>query len=101
MPVKIEENLCDDRRNGVVVEPSSVASKPIRLLEGGGGSAEEKPKEREKDSEEQPEEVDWDYCTEDQLEDLLLKNLEYVYKEAVCKITTLGYTTEEALKGML
>lgn len=101
MPVKIEENLCDDRRNGVVVEPSSVASKPIRLLEGGGGSAEEKPKEREKDSEEQPEEADWGYCTEDQLEDLLLKNLEYVYKEAVCKITTLGYTAEEALKGML
>ena len=101
IPVKIEENLCDDRRNGVVLEPSSVASKPIRLLEGGGGFAGEKPKEREKDSEEQPEEVDWGYCIEDQLEDLLLKNLEYVYKEAICKITTLGYTIEESLKGML
>jgi len=101
MPVKIEENLSDDRRNGVVVEPASSASKPIRLLEGGSGSGEEKPKEREKESEEQPEEADWGYCTEDQLEDLLLKNLDYVYKEAVCKITTLGYTAEQALKAML
>lgn len=101
MPVKIEEKLSDDRRNGVVVEPDSSASKPIRMLEGGSGSGEEKPKEREKDSEEQAEEADWGYCTEDQLEDLLLKQLEYVYKEAGCKITALGYTTEQAHKAML
>ncbi|WJX94920.1 hypothetical protein P8452_76294 [Trifolium repens] len=43
----------------------------------------------------------WGYCTEEQLEEILLKNLEFVYNEAVSKIVALGYEEDAALKAIL
>ncbi|KAF6134190.1 hypothetical protein GIB67_013587 [Kingdonia uniflora] len=43
----------------------------------------------------------WGYCTEDQLEELLLKNLEFLYNEAISKLLGLGYDEEIALKAIL
>nr|DAD18165.1 TPA_asm: hypothetical protein HUJ06_019628 [Nelumbo nucifera] len=43
----------------------------------------------------------WGYCTEDQLEELLLKNLEYLYNEAISKLVALGYDEDVALKAIL
>eukprot|EP01018_Ginkgo_biloba_P032344 Gb_11133 [translate_table: standard] len=97
VPIKTEENVSDDKRNGPLAEP---APNPMRLLDNGSGEEKQNEKEKEKGSEES-EEADWGYCTEDQLEDLLMKNLEFVYNEAVCKIASLGYNADEALKAVL
>ncbi|CAH1439613.1 unnamed protein product [Lactuca virosa] len=35
----------------------------------------------------------WGYCTEEQLEEILLKNLEFLYNEAIVKLVALGGTT--------
>ncbi|KAJ4951532.1 hypothetical protein NE237_028364 [Protea cynaroides] len=43
----------------------------------------------------------WGYCTEDQLEELLLKNLEFLYNEAIAKLVALGYEEDVALKAIL
>ncbi|XP_042506282.1 MND1-interacting protein 1-like isoform X2 [Macadamia integrifolia] len=43
----------------------------------------------------------WGYCTEDQLEELLLKNLEFLYNEAIAKLVALGYDEDVALKAIL
>ncbi|KAH7668677.1 putative E3 ubiquitin ligase protein [Dioscorea alata] len=43
----------------------------------------------------------WGYCTEEQLEELLLKNLEFVYKEALSRLISLGYDEAVALKAIL
>ncbi|KAG6782476.1 hypothetical protein NC653_008713 [Populus alba x Populus x berolinensis] len=43
----------------------------------------------------------WGYCTEEQLEEILLKNLEFLYKEAVSKLVGLGYDEDVALKAIL
>ncbi|KAG8382249.1 hypothetical protein BUALT_Bualt05G0057200 [Buddleja alternifolia] len=43
----------------------------------------------------------WGYCTEEQLEELLLKNLEFLYNEAINKLMALGYDEEVALKAVL
>ncbi|KAL3652662.1 hypothetical protein CASFOL_002343 [Castilleja foliolosa] len=43
----------------------------------------------------------WGYCTEEQLEEILLKNLEYLYNEAINKLVALGYDEEVALKAIL
>ncbi|OVA01289.1 zinc finger protein [Macleaya cordata] len=43
----------------------------------------------------------WGYCTEDQLEELLLKNLEFLYSEAISKLISLGYDEELAQKAIL
>lgn len=43
----------------------------------------------------------WGYCTEDQLEEILLKNLEFLYNEAVSKLVAMGYDEEVALKAIL
>lgn len=43
----------------------------------------------------------WGYCTEEQLEDLLLKNLEFLYNEAISKLVALGYDEDVALKAVL
>ncbi|XP_073042886.1 MND1-interacting protein 1-like [Primulina eburnea] len=43
----------------------------------------------------------WGYCTEEQLEDVLLKNLEVLYNEAINKLVGLGYEEEVALKAIL
>ncbi|KAF8101705.1 hypothetical protein N665_0201s0029 [Sinapis alba] len=43
----------------------------------------------------------WGYCTEEQLEDLLLKHLECLYKEAVSKLVSLGYGEDVALRAVL
>ncbi|XP_043716970.1 MND1-interacting protein 1-like [Telopea speciosissima] len=46
-------------------------------------------------------ECGWGYCTEDQLEELLLKNLEFLYNEAIAKLVALGYDEDVALKAIL
>ena len=43
----------------------------------------------------------WGYCTEEQLEEILLKNLEFLYNEAISKIVALGYDDDVALKAVL
>lgn len=43
----------------------------------------------------------WGYCTEEQLEEILLKNLEFVYNEAVSKLVALGYDEDVAVKAIL
>ncbi|KAJ0240009.1 RING/U-box superfamily protein [Hirschfeldia incana] len=43
----------------------------------------------------------WGYCTEEQLEDLLLKHLEHLYKDAVSKLASLGYDDDVALRAVL
>lgn len=46
-------------------------------------------------------ETGWGYCTEDQLQELLLKNLEFIYSEAMSKLLELGYDEEVALSTIL
>ncbi|XP_059645354.1 MND1-interacting protein 1-like [Cornus florida] len=43
----------------------------------------------------------WGYCTEEQLEEILLKNLEILYNEAISKLAGLGYDKDVALKAIL
>ncbi|KAJ6797358.1 MND1-interacting protein 1-like [Iris pallida] len=43
----------------------------------------------------------WGYCTEEQLEELLLKNLDYVYKEALSRLVSLNYDESLALSALL
>ncbi|KAK1262808.1 MND1-interacting protein 1 [Acorus gramineus] len=43
----------------------------------------------------------WGYCTEDQLEELLLTNLEFIYREAQAKLVSLGYSEEIAIRSLL
>ncbi|KAK1374939.1 MND1-interacting protein 1 [Heracleum sosnowskyi] len=43
----------------------------------------------------------WGYCTEEQLEEILLKNLEFLYSEAISKLVALGYEEDVALKAIL
>ncbi|PWA48819.1 RING/U-box superfamily protein [Artemisia annua] len=43
----------------------------------------------------------WGYCTEEQLEEILLKNLEFLYNEAIVKLVALGYDEDVALKAIL
>ncbi|XP_019156356.1 PREDICTED: MND1-interacting protein 1-like isoform X1 [Ipomoea nil] len=43
----------------------------------------------------------WGYCTEEQLEDLVMKNLEFLYNEAILKLVSLGYDEDVALKAIL
>ncbi|KAF7127711.1 hypothetical protein RHSIM_Rhsim11G0013300 [Rhododendron simsii] len=43
----------------------------------------------------------WSYCTEEQLEEILLKNLEFLYNEAISKLVGLGYDEDVALKAIL
>ncbi|KAL8141782.1 hypothetical protein V2J09_014814 [Rumex salicifolius] len=43
----------------------------------------------------------WGYCTEEQLEEILEKNLEFLYNEAIAKLVALGYDDEAASKSIL
>lgn len=43
----------------------------------------------------------WGYCTEEQLEEILMKNLEFLYNEAIVKLVALGYDEEVALRAIL
>ncbi|CAA7411033.1 unnamed protein product [Spirodela intermedia] len=43
----------------------------------------------------------WGYCTEEQLEELLLRNLDQVYREALAKLAALGYDEDLALSAVL
>ncbi|XP_075642096.1 MND1-interacting protein 1 [Castanea sativa] len=43
----------------------------------------------------------WGYCTEEQLEEILLKNLEFLYNEAISKLVALRYDEDVALKAIL
>ncbi|MED6106923.1 hypothetical protein PIB30_009223 [Stylosanthes scabra] len=46
-------------------------------------------------------ETGWGYCTEEQLEEILLKNLEFIYNEAVSKLVALGYDEDVAVRAIL
>jgi len=50
---------------------------------------------------ENPEENFWAYCTEEHLEEILLKHLEFLYNQAVSKLLELGYEERVALKAVL
>ncbi|KAG2680238.1 hypothetical protein I3760_11G089200 [Carya illinoinensis] len=43
----------------------------------------------------------WGYCTEEQIEEFLLKNLEFLYNQAISKLVALGYEEDVALKAIL
>ncbi|VVA93328.1 unnamed protein product [Arabis nemorensis] len=43
----------------------------------------------------------WGYCTEEQLEETLLKHLEVLYNQAICKLVELGYEEGVALRAVL
>ncbi|KAF4354906.1 hypothetical protein F8388_008536 [Cannabis sativa] len=43
----------------------------------------------------------WGYCTEEQLEEILLKNLDFLYNEAISRLVALGYDEEIAHKAIL
>ena len=43
----------------------------------------------------------WGYCTEEQLEEILLKHLEFLYNESLSKLVALGYDEDVALKAVL
>lgn len=43
----------------------------------------------------------WGYCTEEELEEILLQNLECLYNEALNKLVVLGYDEDVALKAIL
>lgn len=55
----------------------------------------------EKEDFDELEEDEWDDCTEGELEELLLKSLDSLYKEAICKIESRGYNADEALRAVL
>ncbi|CAL9217125.1 unnamed protein product [Arabidopsis halleri] len=43
----------------------------------------------------------WGYCTEEHLEEILLKHLEFLYNQAVSKLLELGYEERVAIKAVL
>ncbi|RWW33767.1 hypothetical protein GW17_00001510 [Ensete ventricosum] len=43
----------------------------------------------------------WGCCTEEQLEELLLKNLDFFYREALVRLVSMGYDEEAALRAVL
>ncbi|CAA7026578.1 unnamed protein product [Microthlaspi erraticum] len=43
----------------------------------------------------------WGYCTEEHLEEILLKHLEFLYSQGVSKLIDLGYEDGVALKAVL
>ncbi|KAF5800972.1 putative transcription factor C2H2 family [Helianthus annuus] len=43
----------------------------------------------------------WGYCTEEQLEEILMKNLDFLYNEAIAKLVALGYDEDVALRAVL
>lgn len=43
----------------------------------------------------------WGYCTEEQLEEILMKNLQFVYTEAMSKLLALGYDEDVAMRAIL
>ncbi|KAF3631890.1 putative protein LOL1-like [Capsicum annuum] len=43
----------------------------------------------------------WGYCKEEQLENILLTNLDYMYNWAIAKLVSLGYDEEVAMKAIL
>ncbi|VFQ66414.1 unnamed protein product [Cuscuta campestris] len=43
----------------------------------------------------------WGYCTEEQLEEILLRNLEVLHNEAIVRLISFGYTEDVALKAVL
>ncbi|KAG6554435.1 hypothetical protein Mapa_004352 [Marchantia paleacea] len=55
----------------------------------------------EKEDFDELEEDEWDDCTEGELEELLLKSLDSLYKEAICKIESRGYNADDALRAVL
>ncbi|KAL2643057.1 hypothetical protein R1flu_010644 [Riccia fluitans] len=65
-------------------------------------SDEEEEEEDEEDDEDEEEEYDeLDDWTEGELEELLLKSLDSLYKEALGKIQSRGYKPDEALRAVL
>ncbi|XP_020596393.1 MND1-interacting protein 1 [Phalaenopsis equestris] len=46
-------------------------------------------------------ESEWGYCTEEQLEEIVISNLDCLYKEAISRLVTLGYADALALRAVL
>ncbi|KAK7251853.1 hypothetical protein RIF29_35427 [Crotalaria pallida] len=46
-------------------------------------------------------ETAWGYCTEEQLEEILMRNMEFIYNDVVSKLVGLGYEEEVAVKAVL
>ncbi|XP_047328264.1 MND1-interacting protein 1-like [Impatiens glandulifera] len=77
-------------------DKSSVPS-PAACLESGHGS----PHNTNFSSNPNSDETGCGFCTEEQLEEILLKNLEFLYNEAVSKLVALGYDEEFSLNTIL
>ncbi|KAI0529073.1 hypothetical protein KFK09_001619 [Dendrobium nobile] len=43
----------------------------------------------------------WGYCTEEQLEEIVINNLDCVYKEAISRLVSVGYDDALALRAVL
>ncbi|XP_076912085.1 MND1-interacting protein 1-like [Bidens hawaiensis] len=78
--------------DGSSQKPSSGCSNPVDFHLGLNGSGQNNPN---------CDVGGWGYCTEEQLEEILMKNLEFLYNEAIGKITGLGYDEDVALKAVL
>ncbi|KAG7028402.1 MND1-interacting protein 1, partial [Cucurbita argyrosperma subsp. argyrosperma] len=44
---------------------------------------------------------EWVYCTEEQLEKILMKNLQFIYTEAISKLVALGYDEDSTMRAIL
>ncbi|XP_028762515.1 MND1-interacting protein 1 [Neltuma alba] len=96
------DNCC---RHGISISKSIIESglKPLKYHLGLDGSTQSPNPDSHPNIKPAPngEECGWGYCTEEHLEEILLKNLEYLYHEAVSKLVTLGYDEDTALKAVL
>ncbi|XP_061975610.1 putative E3 ubiquitin-protein ligase RF298 isoform X2 [Populus nigra] len=65
------------------------------------GSSEVGPSQPRGVESEESHDADWSDLTESQLEELVLSNLDAIFKSAIKKIVACGYTEEEARKAIL
>lgn len=87
--LKLDIGLCTAALNSVV-------------LSGAGGSSEVGlSRHREEIEVEEFQDADWSDLTESQLEELVLSNLDTIFKSAIKKISACGYTEEVATKAVL
>ncbi|KAF9678085.1 hypothetical protein SADUNF_Sadunf08G0175200 [Salix dunnii] len=71
-------------------------------LSSASGSSEAGPSQPRGEVEsEESHDADWSDLTESQLEELVLSNLDAIFKSAIKKIVACGYTEEEATKAIL
>ncbi|XP_058082623.1 putative E3 ubiquitin-protein ligase RF298 [Magnolia sinica] len=99
--IEKSQNNPSAERNGVCGLPSSsqgqldVFKSDLRST-GSGGSSDRKDLEVE-----EFQDVDWSDLTETMLEELVLSNLDMIFKSAIKKITSFGHSEEVATKAVL